>query len=171
MPNLYIFLEGNDDERFFKTILEKKFKQKYEVIQFVKYAQMKEEKVNNYIKSIKSMKHDILFVCDIDNYPCKTSKKDYYVKKLNNINKNNIFIVIKEIESWYLAGLDEKSSEFLKIKHFKDTNEITKEKLQSIIPQKYDSKVDFMQEVLKKFNIEIALDKNESFRYFYGKNF
>ena len=82
---------------------------------------------------------------------------------------DKIVIVIKEIESWYLAGLDEKQCKELGIKSFQETNDITKEQFNSVIPTKYDSRIDFMAEILKRFSIETAKSKNNSFQYFIEK--
>ena len=34
-----------------------------------------------------------------------------------------------------------------------------------MIPKKYESRIDFMQEVLNSFRIELACSKNSSFEY------
>ena len=55
-------------------------------------------------------------------------KKKKTQEKHPNIDKDKIIVVIKEIESWYLAGLDNKACKQLKIKNFANTDNITKEK-------------------------------------------
>jgi hypothetical protein len=79
--------------------------------------------------------------------------------------------VIKEIESWYLAGLTDESIQKFKIRSFKTTDDITKEKFDNSIPKKFDSRIDFMLEILRYFSIEIANQKNKSFKYFDDKYF
>ena len=83
--------------------------------------------------------------------------------------KIKIIVVVKEIESWYLAGLDNKVCKQLKIKNFPNTEKVTKEEFNSLIPKKFTSRIDFMLEILKNFSIEIAKKKNTSFRYFVEK--
>ena len=90
-------------------------------------------------------------------------------KKHPNIDKSKIIVVIKEIESWYLAGLDNKVCRQLKINNFADTDNVTKEKFNALIPKKFTSRIDFMSEILKYFSIEIAKQKNNSFQYFVEK--
>jgi len=101
---LYIFVEGNDDERFFNKVLVPKFKEKYDYVKLIKYARWKKESVNNYIKSIKAMGADYIFVADINNSPCITAKKERIQSIYKKIDNDKIIVVIKEIESWYLAG-------------------------------------------------------------------
>lgn len=51
---LYIFVEGEDDKRFFDNIIKLELSDKYDSINIIKYAKMKKEKVNNFIISIKN---------------------------------------------------------------------------------------------------------------------
>ncbi|HOC52437.1 MAG TPA: hypothetical protein PLW61_02300 [Caldisericia bacterium] len=161
---LFILVEGNDDERFFKNILESKFNKKFDFVEIIKYATTKKEKINNFINSIQAMGADYMFVADINNCPCITAEKQKIQKKYKNINSNKIIVVIKEIESWYAAGC-------LKFRMClsNNTNEITKNQFINLIPKKFDSKIDFMAEILKNFSIEEAKKKNISFDYLIKK--
>jgi hypothetical protein len=78
-------------------------------------------------------------------------------------------VVIKEIESWYLAGLDDRSSKRLGTRYLNTTDNVTKEQFNDLIPKKFDSRIDFMQEILKCFHTETGKQKNTSFRYFLEK--
>jgi len=165
---LFIWVEGNDDERFFRKILIPRFQEKYDTVKIIRYATMKHEKIDNFIKSIKAMGADYIYLTDINDSPCVTAKKEETQKEHPNIDKNKIIIVIKEIESWYLAGLDNKAGKQLKIKNFANTDNVTKEKFNAVIPKKF-SRIDFMSEILKNFSIEVAKQKNRSFQYFVEK--
>jgi len=59
---LFICVEGNDDERFFNEIFIPKFKEKYDTVKIIRYATMKKEKVDNFIKSIKAMGADYIYL-------------------------------------------------------------------------------------------------------------
>ena len=78
-------------------------------------------------------------------------------------------IVVKEIESWYLAGLDDKASQQLKVKCFDATDGLTKELFNSCLPNSARSRIDFVSEVMNRFSLDIALGKNASFNYFYNR--
>lgn len=162
---LFIWVEGPDDVRFFETIMEPKLLKKYNSVETRSYATLKKEKIDNFIKSIKAMDAEYIFVIDIDNSPCVTAKKQETQNKYKNIDEERIVVVIKEIEGWYLAGLDDKGAKKLKIKLLSDTGNLTKEQFNSSIPTKFDSRIDFMLEILKNFSIEMAKQKNMSFRY------
>lgn len=168
---LFILIEGDDDERFFQRIIKPKLEEKYNTVKLWKYAEKRNEKIDNFLKSIMSMKADYIFIGDINKEPCITSKKQKIQKnKIKNIDNDRITVIIKEIESWYLAGLSIINSKKLGIPFFDTTDSIDKEKFNDLIPKKFDSRIDFMLEILKYFSIEMAKQKNKSFSYFFEKH-
>lgn len=54
------------------------------------------------------MDADYFYIVDINKLPCVIAKKQNIKNSLTNIDQGRIIVVIKEIESWYLAGLDER---------------------------------------------------------------
>jgi len=167
---LFILIEGDDDERFFKGVVEPSFQERYSAIQFWKYADKNKKIRVSFIKSINAMKADYICIGDIDDVPCVTAKKekitDGFGKK---ITVDRITIVIKEIEGWYLAGLDEKTSKRLGIRtKVKTTDKITKEHFNQLIPNGMPRSV-FMRKILENFDVGVAEGKNKSFGYFLNK--
>ncbi len=167
--SLYILLEGNDDERFFRNIINPYLREKYDHIQIWQYAQKSSTNNKAFLNSIRSMGADYIYTADMDDNNCVTERKREITSKLDHLNEDKIQIVIKEIESWYLAGIDRNDSEQFGLKYLNDTSRISKEEFNTLIPNKFDSRIDFMQEILKKFSIEIAKRKNDSLRYFCSK--
>ena len=166
---LFIFLEGNDDEQFFENVVKPLLQERYSMIRFWKYSQRKPEKVANFVKSINAMNADYIFAGDLNSAPCITFKKGKITNEFNQIAEEKIIIVAKEIESWYLAGLDEKISKKLSIrKKIQFTDTITKEDFNRLIPKSMP-RIEFMQKILDNYNIEIGKKKNSSFGYFLNK--
>jgi len=167
---LWILVEGNDDEKLV-TKIKPVFEEKYKSVTIWKYAQQLHKKTCGFLRSISSMQSsDYFFLQDINQSPCITAKKEKVKDEYGEIiNLTKVVIVIKEIESWYLAGLNDVACRELRIKILNNTNAITKEDFNRIKPQKYDSRIDFMQEILKRFSIETAKEKNTSFDYFMSK--
>jgi hypothetical protein len=95
-------------------------------------------------------------------------KEDKQQEEFENVDKDNIMIVIKEIESWYLAGLDKGACKRLGIAEFKNTEKVTKQRFDSLWrrSKSFNSDVNFIREIFNSFDIETAKRKNESFRYF-----
>lgn len=167
---LYIWVEGDDDERFFDWVIKAKYFKKYDYLEIIKYKRLKIEEINNFIKSIKSMNANYIYVADINNAPCVTNKRDKIQKEFKNIDRDRIMVVIKEIESWYFAGLDGINCRKLGVARlFNITDNFTKEQFNDMIPKKFDSRIDFMLEILKCFSIEKAKERNKSFKYFIEK--
>ena len=168
---LFIFVEGDKDEQFFNEIAEHILREEYDQISFVQWAQKIPSKTDNYLRSIRSenWNADYIFVADINDAPCVTAKKEEIKRRFGNVNKDKIIVVKREIESWYIAGLNEGKCEDLKIPSFRITDDVTKEQFGKLIPEGFGSEIYFMQEILKFFDIETAKKKNRSFRYFFEK--
>ena len=49
------------------------------------------------------------------------------------------------------------------------TDELTKEDFNARIPSRFDSRIDFMFEILKSFSLETAARKNQSFHFFVNR--
>lgn len=167
---LYILVEGDDNERFFEKIIKPKFGEKYDSVRLWKYAPKRHEKIINFLKSIKSMGADYIYITDFNEAPCISGRKQRVEGRIQTIDKDRIAIVIPEIESWYLAGLDIKSCKRLQVSYEGTTDNITKERFNSIIPKNFDSRIDFMLEILKCFSLELAKQKNMSLKYFLDKH-
>jgi hypothetical protein len=79
-------------------------------------------------------------------------------------------VVIEEIESWYLAGLDERGSALLGLPDFGTTDTVTKEDFIALTPERFDSRIDLMIDILKIFSVTVAQRKNRSFGYFFSRH-
>lgn len=167
---LWVLLEGSYDERFFERVIRPIFEKTYDSVKPWQYAQKQTKKVKNFLRAIKSMGSDYFFWGDINSLPCVTAKKNRIKRRYGaRIDIKNVIIVVKEIESWYLAGLDDKARKELGIRTFHNTNNITKEEFNNLIPKRFDSRIDLMVEILKRFSVETAKQKNRSFNHFMSR--
>lgn len=166
---LYVFVEGNDDVRFFEKIIKPSFQTKLDDVNIFRYAEVKKEKNVNFIKSINSMSGEYILLTDINSSVCISVKKHQIKNKISNLKFDSITVVIKEIESWILAGLDNQSSNKLKVQNFRNTDTINKEQFNNLMKNKYDSRINFMIDILNHYSIDIAKTKNKSFKYFCEK--
>lgn len=169
---LYLFLEGNDDERFFEQILLCKFKEIYSDVIIWKYTKKTDSQRKRFIDTINKVRNwDYICFRDINSAKCITQKKEKTVNKFDRINIEKIMIVIMEIESWYLAGID---NEFLR--HIRANlidcsyDHITKEYFNSLIPKNM-LRINFVQKILQNYNINLAIRNSKSFAYIYKKLF
>jgi hypothetical protein len=166
---LFIMVEGEDDVRFFGRTIKPLLEPRYDAIEIVPYACIKREKVNKFLKSIVLMKNDYIFVADIDSEYSVRDKKQILYYRFSNIDGGSIVIVIREIESWYYAGITGETALKLGVEEMATTNDLTKEDFNARIPEKFDSRIDFMFEILKSFSFEAAAKKNRSFHYFVNR--
>lgn len=165
---LYVWVEGTDDERFFERTVRATFEQRYDQVSVVRYAKRKRTKIRGYLNSIKAMGADCILLADINAEPCVTAKKRT-LERRHGIEDGKVIVVVMEIESWYVAGVDDEASAELGVPVLKNTDTLTKEDFNQLMPERFDSRIDFMVEILKSFSGETARRKNGSFRYFARK--
>jgi hypothetical protein len=166
---LFIMVEGEDDVRFFGRIIKPLLAPRYDSVEIIPYACIKREKVNRFLQSVSQMKNDYIFVADIDFEHSVRDKKQILYYRFSNIDSRSIVIVIKEIESWYYAGISGDLARELGIADLSSTDDLTKEDFNRLIPGRFDSRIDFMFEILKSFSLETAARRNHSFGFFTGR--
>jgi len=167
MNRLYLFCEGPDDIRFFEGVLREHLQEGYNDIRMIAYAGMKHFRVDGFIRGIGAMGDDYLMVADIDHKRSVKAKKGALMSWYSELDEEKIIIVIKEIEGWYLAGLNKRASSILGIRYSTSTDHITKERFNHMIPDKYSSRIDLMIEIIRLYTIQVAVKKNRSFRFFH----
>ncbi len=167
---LWILVEGNDDERLIESI-KPEFETQYDHVGIWQYAHESKKKIGEFLRVMSSTpSFDCIYLTDINNSPCITAKIEGVKHKYGNkIELDRIVIAVMEIESWYLAGLDEQDNNELGIGPLNRTDDITKEKFNDMTPARFDSRIDYMREILKRFSVETAVEKNASFGYFMRK--
>ncbi|MGA3315288.1 MAG: hypothetical protein ABSC64_02485 [Candidatus Korobacteraceae bacterium] len=174
---LVIFVEGPDDKRFCERIIQPRCN-KYKSVQIRRHASLPTKQIVNEIKFVKSRNYDYAFVVDINDEPCVTSKKQKKEQEIGGLDSSKIIVVIKEIESWYLAGLDDTNCKKFGIPSPNHTNTTTKEMFNDRFKPRLSKKGHFpdtlerrrlLGEILDCFDEETALSKNDSFDYFLRK--
>lgn len=164
---MFIWIEGGDDRRFFDRIIKPILNKKYDWVEVIEYTHLKKEKISSYLKSIKAINNaGYVYLTDINDAPCITARKQEILDEVKNVDEDKIVVVIKEIESWYLAGLGIRQCKDLGICTLNSTDKITKEQFDGLIPREFYSRISFMLEILNCFSISVAKQKNRSFKYF-----
>jgi len=125
----------------------------------------REELIKNYVEN----NVDYIYIQDIDDCECVTASKNKTVEMLNlRISPNNIAVVIKVIESWYLALMNQKSSKKYLRQNVDSTENYSKAKFEHFIPEGCP-RIVFMLKLLEEIDFESAKRKNQSFEYFFEK--
>ena len=172
--SLTIWVEGPDDGRFFDLLNEQIFQDRYgDNSRIIEYSHMTPEEIQRVIASLEEIGADYIVVGDVQKCVTNTKSSLKY-GRFGQIENRRMVIVVKVIEGWYLAGLDEKHLKRLKVSWHDNTDAITKEVFNSFIPKKFrTSKVGrrrFMMEILNCFSLDAAKQRNTSFRYFAEKH-
>lgn len=164
---MWVFVEGKDDRRFVDRVLRPILERQYDHVDTWMYAQESHDRTVGFLRSLQSMKVDYLFLADIDESPCVTAKKEALTSKYHRaVEAANVLVVVREIESWYAAGVDDAAWRELAIASPSSTDDMTKEQFRNLMPRRFnDSVVDFMVELLSGFRIDLARGRNRSFCY------
>ena len=72
---VWVLVEGADDERFFEHILEPLLRNRYDHAAKWPYASVPDRKIKAFIKSISAVNADYWLLGDINSSPCITSKR------------------------------------------------------------------------------------------------
>jgi hypothetical protein len=169
---IYVFIEGDKDERFFSALIRPLLEERYTTIVQWKYAQSSKNEVMKALRNVRDRKADCLFWRDIDTCPCVTARKENLLSAFKKrVAPSSVVVVVKEIESWYLAGLNDESRQELGIptNRHRHTDDLTKEQFEGLMPAKFDSITDFMNEILNRFSTDTARTRNRSFCYLMDK--
>ncbi|HEX6903249.1 MAG TPA: hypothetical protein VF789_26265 [Thermoanaerobaculia bacterium] len=167
---LFLLVEGDDDERFFRSVVLPLLSSAYHDIQVVRISTLKKEKVNGLLRSIAGMKADYILVHDLDQHPCATAAKDSLLKSFPPASPDRIQIVKGEIESWYCAGIPEDHPwRSLPIGRCPDTRVVTKEAFAAATLHPGQPRLPAMLDLLKSFDLQVAIRRNESFQRFLRK--
>ncbi len=172
---VYFFVEGDADKRFFERIIKKLIlkHQKYEIVHIHQWRQKKEELVNNLIKKFLEKGCRVVFVRDYDKYAQNEEQLNNHISRLKEEtmqkykikSKDDIFIAIQEIESWYLAGAKKNFLKRHNITSIESTININEKKFYKLKP-KGMTKSEFLIEMTENYDIKMAKKKNSSFELF-----
>ena len=157
--NLFVYVEGDDDERFVIPILKECFKEYVTAI--IQYANVPDNNIRSALRN-HQQNHEYYIIL-ADKNSDSFEKKQQFISEKFGINKNHIIIVDICIESWYVAG----SNIDYRKESIENTKDITKKKFKILSGNTRRGRKENMQEILKNFDIEKAKKQSKSFKYFY----
>jgi len=163
MKKLYVFVEGSDDERFVRYYF------KNRDVQIIQYANMPYKEFGNLVQTISHTSNaDYVVLADADGATIE-AKKSKFIKRRPKCSSSKVFISQHEIESWYIAGLNNSNSIKYKVKNISCTDTFSKEEFDKLIPKGFTS-ISFKVEILKLFDVDLAKSRNTSFEIFASAN-
>lgn len=165
MPGLYFWVEGDDDERFARTVLVPLVVDRFDFVMIQKYACMKIEKVKSFLTAIQAMKAHAVFLGDLDNSPDPPSRAQALRTKYGVPSEFPVFVVCRSVEGWYLAGLPDLTDRKMWLHGPVDVNTLHKEYFNSGMPRRFRSRIDFLVELLERFDDAVATARSASYLY------
>jgi hypothetical protein len=163
---LVVWVEGDRDLRFFEVVVKPRLALAFFQVLVKTYRQMKRVDVNRFLHTFSRQGFGCIFVADLNSAPCVTSRKQKLKEHYPGLMDDDIVVVSREIESWYLAGLTTDGATPLKVECPASTDRLTKEDLDRLRLPRFDSELDFLLELLKCFDATEACKRNKSFEHF-----
>ena len=168
MTFLYVLLEGSDDKRFFDGVLRAEL-EKSRDIKTIMYANASSKNLETLVRSLNRRCGEYIIFADSDRDSCFGRSKERLQKKIPGADDAKVAVVKTEIESWYLAGITREGARDLQIPHYENTDSIDKERFNKIMRSKFESRIDFMAEIMRIFDANTARNKNSSFGYVWNR--
>jgi len=166
---LVVWLEGRDDRRFFEAVVRPRLLQAHEMVLVREYRSLERSVTNRRMHAMSQDGFERLFVADMNAAPCVTRRKEKLKEHYRKLQDREILVVVSEIESWFLAGLTAEGVTALNVECPPSTDRLTKEEFDRLIPSRFDSRQDFLLELLQHFDLDTACRRNQSFAYFCRK--
>ena len=166
---LFLLVEGRDDARFCREVLIPIFRESFHDVRTWEYSQQKPSKTVDLIRNIGYMNADYILFGDIDEHPCVTATKENISDRIPILSWDRTIVVRREIEAWYLAGLDETACNELGIDRVLEVDTVTKEEFDQLVGGRREHQP-AMVEILKHYDVEVARQRSPSFAYFWQKH-
>jgi hypothetical protein len=174
---LFVFVEGVDDKRFIEKVISPFIQEKgnYSLIKPIEYAVKSSQEFRKFIQTISHQPNqNYILLCDMDSNGDKNATVKNRVEKIIEkygqvLDADKIIVVKEEIESWYYAGITNTKLEELGLPILTNTEALTKEEFERMIPKTFISPNDFMVEILKEYVLKEGQERNNSLNYFIGK--
>ena len=164
---LYIFVEGKNDIDFFEKILNSEIKKRFDDFECIPYVENMNKERDVILRLIKN-KNSYIFCPDLDakfsENKVNSRKKEIaenFIKIDFDTVKDQMYIIIQKIESWYLAGFDRKF-------HAEEITKGTFLKIAEIKRQDVNSIRNMLISNKGKYSINVACKRNKSFEKFYN---
>jgi hypothetical protein len=109
MQVIYCLVEGESDAQFLDYLNNFCATHGGEVVlRSIPYANRGHlEFVKKKVKSLRHSKVKFLLLKDLDSAPCLVDKVTAIVGEINDLTPKDVVIVVKQIESWFLAGVQD----------------------------------------------------------------
>jgi hypothetical protein len=165
---LFVFVEGNDDRRFFDVVCAPMIRSdvSVEIYEWASSPTHRTAKLLAALPHIAAKPENevgFLFLADANGCACPSARKERLRERFPNLPEDHIIVVMRMIEGWYLAGLDAGACETLGCAELRETDTVDKSGFEAAFREPVT--IDLKERVLAHFNAHVACQKNASFAY------
>jgi len=162
----FVLCEGSDDQKFVEQIVAPRLNAHFDLVKVVTYARKKKTKTESYVRNVLRAGDTVFFLTDFDAAPSISDRVATVRDTFGGVlDSEDVYVVVQEIESWYLAGLPRQHDVPDLGLPPPRTDDLTKEAFNALISGQA-SRVDVMVEVLKRYDLARGRSRNHSLAYF-----
>jgi hypothetical protein len=168
--NIAFLIEGPDDEAFILEVVRPAVFSDFN-FDFYHHAKKDNRALRQYIRNHRNIGFDTyLFLHDHDKpLICNTNRKSQLLLKYPGVDAARLVLVVIEIESWYIAGVDIRLIPKGR-RWTTNIEKVNKDKFSAIGKANgFGNTAAFRRFCLDNYDLELALSKSPSLRYLVGK--
>ena len=163
MDHLFLWVEGDDDERFVEAVFSE-CKLHHEFVTVQRYAGMKHGKVRDFLRSIERMEASCVFFGDMDSAPSVEARIEELRVRYCIPALFPVVVVCRVIEGWYLAGLHDFRNRLLWTGRTDvDVNQVRKDAFNAGRPARFRTRIAWIIELLAVHERSRAADRSPSY--------
>ncbi len=167
MNDVIFLVEGSDDERFVRDVLEPRMDERSEVI---KYSQKPNSAVDDILAAVHEVYRGHYFVTDLDRgqqgcHDCD-DREEYERDRYDIKSAFDILVAVDAVEGWYLAGVSDEIAEEKLVRVPPTTTHVDKSEFDDVFrDSEYISKERLKIDITEEFDYDLACDRSDSFQY------
>jgi len=163
---LHVLVEGDCDEDFVNAVIHPWLvgRGRYDEVIPFKYANRRKQVVEDYVWVVTRRGEDLLCLTDLTHARCVPERMRQLIDhEIGTFDPAMVFVVVKEIEGWYLAGVDSSGCRKMGIRYEGRTDQLKKEDFNGVIAKsKFRPRSACRYEMLKNYDLELAATRNGS---------
>lgn len=170
---LHVLVEGDCDEDFVTIVVEPWLvgRERYDQVIPFRYANKKKGVVEDYVEAVKRRGEDLLCLTDSTHSRCVPERVRTVIDyEIGTFDPAMVFVVVKEIEGWYLAGVDSGGCRKMGIRYVARTDQVKKEDFNQLIAEgKFKPRSACRHEMLRNYDLRLASTRNGSLCRLFGR--
>lgn len=170
MSHTLFLVEGPDDDKFVKDVLEPRMDEHAEVF---KYSEKANDLVDDTVRLLAGTYEGHYYVADLDRGTdergdCRNcDQRERHERDRYELDPTfEILVAVDAVEAWYLAGVPDWMGNDRDVYPPSDTTYVDKDEFTAVFEESsYRSQEQLKIDIVRDYDYDLARERNDSFRY------